>query len=502
MAFDRLIVNSIVRVTKDSIKFDQSIDALKVKVLDLGKNFISEAGINKIPNIDKIINLSNIEDVNNLPKPDINNLVSSEVLSQIGEIPNSAEILSKIEKFEFTLNNILNTKNRINNVLYKVQTTLETTRKTADTINKLLSGIEASVTLIKLLPIPTAYPPGIGIPIGIINTFSDILDKLSDYAKKGKGPLSQIPQVLKIINGIIQNIIIKLNSLDRIILLLLQTIVILKTLIKYGPNATESEISEVIEETSSKLDLSSVGNNSSPTLNTLNEDALLKCLQSNSNEPCIYKGFVLQLEYDPNNKFSFPSRRIKGYNEDLNKLVFNNSIYDSDNPEGYSFSSSLETLLEEIKYVIDYYLNNITVGGSVEELENLEIDIPEYPPFGEEGKNGEIRKFMSDYYRYNNNTKQWEFIVVDLSPFNKFGAFDGEVQEIETTEEKIEISEERINDWNIFDGKKKYKISTITYNIVYNSTYVWSSSSYKWIIKDKKEKSIIEKSRKTKIIKR
>ena len=48
MAFDKLIVNSIVRVTKDSIKFDQSIDALKTKVLNLGKILLYFTSIYKV----------------------------------------------------------------------------------------------------------------------------------------------------------------------------------------------------------------------------------------------------------------------------------------------------------------------------------------------------------------------------------------------------------------------------------------------------------------------
>jgi hypothetical protein len=361
MAFDTLLVNTAVRVTKDNIKFNESINKLKIKLLDSGKNFLSEAGINKIPNLDKIINGINFDNPSSIPQVNINNLIDPTTLSQIGEIPNSEEILNNLNKFESTLNNLISTKNRLTNVLTKTQASLEVTRKTADTLNKILTGVDTSVKLLKTLPIPTAYPPGIGIPLGIINTFSDILDKLSDYIKKGKGPLSQIPKVLKIINDSINDVLSKLNSLDKLILSLLQIIVILKTLLKYGPNASQEEIDEIVRETSNNLNFTSTGNNSSLIVDSLNENALLKCLSSNSNDPCVYKGFLLNVEYNPNNKFSFPSRRIKGYNKEIDRLVYNNSIYESDNPEGYSFSSSLETLLEEIKYVIDTYLSESNI---------------------------------------------------------------------------------------------------------------------------------------------
>lgn len=496
MAFDKLIVNTIVRTTKDSIKFEGAIDKLKSKMLDLGKNLQNQIGVNKLPGLPNLSNLDNI------PKLDINSLVSPETLKSIGEIPNKDEVLKNIEKTEQTLNNLLTTKNRISNVLYKTQNSLETTRKTADTISKILIGIQTGITIIKTLPIPTAYPPGVGVPMGIINTFSDVLDKLNDYVKKGKGPLSQIPKVLGEITKILQNIINKLNSLDNVILYLLQIIIILKTYLKYGPNATETEIQEVTNETFSNLDLSSIGNNSNININETAEEELLKCLQSNSNDPCIYKGFKLEVEYDPNNKFSFPSRRIKGYNPELNRLVYNNSVYESDNPQGYSFSSSLETLLSEIKYVIDTYLVESSITTSSLEDNPLETNIDMYPPFNEKGKNGEIREFKGEFYKFDSNLNQWVFIVIDLTPFEELGKFDGEIRENETSEENIEVLEERITDWNIFDGKKKYKITTIIYKVKYVSTYVWDISSFKWILKDKKLIENIEKSRKVKIIKK
>jgi len=494
MSFDKLIVNTVVRVTKDSIKFEGSIDKLKFKILDLGKNLQNQIGIDKLPG------LSTLSNLDNLSKLDINNLIKPEDLQNLGEIPNRNEALKNIEKTEKILNDLITTKNRISNVLYKTQNSLETTRKTADTIDKILTGLQVGITIIKTLPIPTAYPPGIGIPMGIINTFSSILDKLGDYVQKGKGPLSQIPKVLEEITKILQNVINKLNSLDNIILYLLQIIIILKTYLKYGPNASTSDIQEITNETFSNLDLSSIGNNSSVIINESAEEELLKCLQSNSNEPCIYKGFKLEVEYDPNNKFSFPSRRIKGYNSELGRLLYNNSVYSEDNPQGYSFSSSLETLLSEIKYVIDTYLVESSITSPL--LENDLEQINNYPPFNEKGKNGEIREFKGEFYKFDSNLDQWIFTVVDLTPFETPGKLNGEIRKNETTEEKIETLEKQITDWNIFDGKKKYEITTIIYKITYISSYIWNLSSYKWVLQNEQIKEKIEKSRKTKIIKK
>jgi len=62
-------------------------------------------------------------------------------------------------------------KNRINGALQQIQGKIATLNTVADTSEVVVKGVKAGVTIIKLLPIPTSVPPGIGIPVSIINMF-------------------------------------------------------------------------------------------------------------------------------------------------------------------------------------------------------------------------------------------------------------------------------------------------------------------------------------------
>jgi hypothetical protein len=72
-------------------------------------------------------------------------------------------------------------------------------------------------------------------------------------------------------------------------------------------------------------------------------------LQPNSNSPLGYKGYILTTEYDSSNTFSFPRRRIKA------SLATNpnNFILGP-----YSYSSSTQVLIDEIKFKIDQIVFN------------------------------------------------------------------------------------------------------------------------------------------------
>ena len=96
----------------------------------------------------------------------------------------------------------------------------------------------------------------------------------------------------------------------------------------------------------------------------------------------VYKGFRLTLEFDPENTYSFPARRIRGERffsanlETAETLFFETGIgatpgqplsgpiivyNDPQQLNRYSFSSSVTVLFEEMKYAIDQYL--LTLRG-------------------------------------------------------------------------------------------------------------------------------------------
>ena len=48
---------------------------------------------------------------------------------------------------------------------------IENLNSVAQTSETLVKAMSVATTFIKQLPIPTSFPPGVGIPLSIINTF-------------------------------------------------------------------------------------------------------------------------------------------------------------------------------------------------------------------------------------------------------------------------------------------------------------------------------------------
>tara|TARA_R110001592_G_scaffold331829_2_gene614908 strand:+ start:1356 stop:3404 length:2049 start_codon:yes stop_codon:yes gene_type:complete len=110
--------------------------------------------------------------------------------------------------------NLVTQKNLINGALQDIQSKISTLNKVAKTSKVVVKGVKAGVSVIKKLPLPTSFPPGVGIPLSIINTFSDALDALGKMIDKEEGSLDSIPVALDLIKKDVSEIITKLSKLD------------------------------------------------------------------------------------------------------------------------------------------------------------------------------------------------------------------------------------------------------------------------------------------------
>jgi hypothetical protein len=254
------------------------------------------------------------------------------------------------------LNKIIQSKNQINQALTQALGALNTINSTAGTINGVLTGINAAITAIKAIPIPSAITPlapfGIGpslIPGRIFPTLSDSLITLRDFVKTNKGVVDQVPSAISSIQSSIQKTINLLNSLDALIL---------KCLNEQTSNLTPTEKEAYFNQVG--FALTQTGNNSNSIINVSINSILESQLQPNSNNPLIYKDFKLTLEYNNSNRFSFPSRRIKGVNDKTQQIVYNYG-------GKYSYSSSTEVLFDEIKYQINTLTGTGNVDGELED---------------------------------------------------------------------------------------------------------------------------------------
>ena len=328
MAFDKLIIKGITNAAKSGIKLDLAIDSLKTKLIDSTTSQIES----KIP-VALPFSVKDVLNGGDLP-PD---LLSPDTINSVERIPEGQkqQISKTLDNIEANLNAAVVQKNALQSGLTTITTPLTTLETLSDTIGGIITGVKTSVTVIKTLPIPSSVPPGIGIPLNVINGFSSALDTLKI-----------IPSSIDQINAILVPIVGKLNSLNEIFDKLYQIIAFIRLLL--SAPITQSDIDNALQDISTKLQQSleiTVGSSTT--------------LDPNSNNPLSYKGFKLTIEFDPDNTLSIPARRIKAENSSGVKLYSappDQGAGEVNTSSKYSFSSSTEVLISEVKFNIDQYL--------------------------------------------------------------------------------------------------------------------------------------------------
>lgn len=407
MSLAKLIVGQMTTAAKNAFKMDIVVDKIKEELINQTATQIEE----KIP-------VTLPFDTRSALKGDLivdNNLLTPKNLQQVSEIPEPIknDIRTTLDEIEAVLNNTIKTKNQLQGNLNTLLKPTDTLSLFAENIGKVIPALNGIVLLIKNIPIPTSVPPGVGLPSSILTNFADSLDEIKKGIDKLDGPVSTVNSSIEQIQKTITPIVGKLKLLDPIFSSTTTIIIFIKTLLDYGPFATEQQINEIsnlvtsnIEESLASTSGPIVSQSSGVWVKTFNSgngisnspqsppptptspftsnngdiwtffssnkaanDFLLNQLTQPNNNPLIYRGYKLQIETDPNNRFSFPSRRIlatytiskndiQAQNTTLNfqlRLV-NSTIYNLPDKD-YSFSSSVQALLAETYYEIDQFIS-------------------------------------------------------------------------------------------------------------------------------------------------
>jgi hypothetical protein len=344
-------------------------------------------------------------------------------------------------------------KNQIQSALTNLTNSINTLQTTGEVTNDLIGAVRTAVRVIKTIPVPTAIIPpggGVGIPIRVITVLADSLDALGKVLEGAKGVVSIIPQAARIIQKSILNVLTKLSLLD---------LVINKCIEELAVGLNQQEKNELINEIGNAA--ASSGDFTDLTINTEEEDRLINRLSPNSNDRYIYRRYILTIQYNSNNNFSFPQRRILGSRPltteiraaTPNEIIrFNLSSFPiptvkdtyplsslTNLPDGgYSYSTSVKVLINEIKFRIDqeaWWLRRDTtlelgiLNNTPDPLYQPPPIVPQNPyfPFFESGSvNNEIRFRESRPYKYNQSTDKWSPTTVELYPFNVPGNSNGE----------------------------------------------------------------------------
>ena len=407
MGLEKLIIGQITGAAKNAFKMSIVIDAMKDQVIDEVAGKIEEQVPVPLPFDTRSVIGGNV------PLPA--DLLTPEVIQTVPEISESqrAELLKTLDNLETQLNGLIGTKNKLQGALDTLRSPITTLEKLADTLGKVIPTLKTVVTIIRNLPLPTAVPPGVGLPATVLNNFSNTLDVMKVTIDKIDGPISVVSDGVKEIVKVITPLLGKLKLLDPIFAQSQQIIIFIRALLLYGPNATQQDINGVASDVNSRstaiLDASPGPLNSSST----GEWRMIFPLDGTGGEPpsgvpptppspftdgrgnvfeffsddkaysdfllglltppvvgdgLIYRGYQLIIENDPSNNFPFPSRRIKATftltSSDINAndastnfaLRLLGSVLYNLPDEDYSFSSSVQVLISEAYYEIDRFV--------------------------------------------------------------------------------------------------------------------------------------------------
>jgi len=210
MGLDKIVISQIKKVAKDSGKLDNAIDKIKEKVINKGLEIIEESGVDssQLP-----INLPQYLRGES-PGSTFNTTPDNVCAMPSLTAQQSENTIRLVNQSQIQIEEIYETTNSIKSSLQSLRTPINTLQNSVSGIESVVDTISSVVTVIKLLPIPTAVPPGIGIPINVITIFADTLDSIGKLLDVAKSNLKIIPQSTKLMIGIINNTIQKLDLIN------------------------------------------------------------------------------------------------------------------------------------------------------------------------------------------------------------------------------------------------------------------------------------------------
>jgi len=227
--------------------------------------------------------------------------VQKKVLELLAEFSNGCPNQAKMKEIILVKNNLLKIINSFKKRVQSVKTI-------SGTIKPTISAANIALNIITSIPIPTAVPPGAGIPISILTSYSKGINILMQTIDVLQSDVEAVDSIVNSVTIPLDFLITKLNSLD----------------LKIAKCSIDS-----------KTDLSTILNSVQPKENTGSEGV--------PNDNFLHKGYILAIVQDSNSPKIAPKRYATA--TDSRGIVV--LIGDS------SFSSSTQILLDEIKFMID-----------------------------------------------------------------------------------------------------------------------------------------------------
>ena len=253
------------------------------------------------------------------------------------------EISDFVNEYLGFVNTTLSFSSTLRNVLIGVKGILSTLGKTGQTLGVAGKSITTAQEAIVNLPIPTGAPIGVGLPLNVIMGLVNNLEKLRPLADKVDGASELIVEASEPVGNKVDKTISILDSIIDVTIIILDIINFLQYISRSGAVPIEQIQQETNDNISNLLDES--GNSSSSGENTDVNDDLLSRLQPNSNNPFIYKGFRLIIQY--------VVEETSGLTQ--SQIIATNSTNGVSLSTDLSFTTSYQVLVNEMIFQINNY---------------------------------------------------------------------------------------------------------------------------------------------------
>ena len=373
MGLDKVAIRQVITIAKNSSRMKGAITAMENEVINLGLGLIEKAGID--PNTLPIDIRSVLR--GEAPSFDPTKLLTPEIICAQPQmtIQQKEETTRLITSAENKVTSIYAATNKIKETILELKNPINALQEKTQPVVETINTLSDIVQIIKLLALPTSAPPGAGVPLSVPNTFASTLITLGEFLEKAQANVNLIPAATSTLIGLLSSVTIPLNRISTVtdpfvnILGMVKAVVDLQDVC---PLLTQADI-----DANKALLLGNIVGQ----LGTLDPfttelgNVLEERLTPNAVNPFYYKNFRFILEYDPNNTFAFPSRRIKmirdnsvGVNDGLSGYGSEVIIYNINKttnpdlvPESFSYASNVNVLVLEGKYAVDVYTGDITI---------------------------------------------------------------------------------------------------------------------------------------------
>ena len=155
--------------------------------------------------------------------------LSAIVANQLGRMQGALEvqvqdqIRTELNKFTNQCPNtqqlgaIIDNRNNLLNIINLFQNKTSKFSRFSSNLQSIVSTLTTILTILRSIPIPTAVPPGVGVPVALTNRYAELLFDIKRFLQLVEKDIQSINSLVNSVNPFLNTVKDSLNSLDTLI---------------------------------------------------------------------------------------------------------------------------------------------------------------------------------------------------------------------------------------------------------------------------------------------